>query len=285
MLRDQFTWATTLSEHEAVLGSVRDRVLDGADLRSGHRVLDLGSGLGLLTFSALPRIAPSGRVVALDRDPGCLDAISRRAASRDLLGTSVVVAAASADALPLTEGAVDAVVVRSVLVYVANRPAAASEIARVLKPEGKLSVYEPLPGLIREEGPPTWRPVWAVRLALERLVAEQRESQRHRPVAELTAEALAGLLREAGLEDVTVELTSSVKDPPADPVGHFDLLRLPGDPSPDDPRWHARLRGSFSETDLRAYVEHAVTEARRGRYRVVLPAFFLRARKPDRRPR
>lgn len=280
-MRELPTWATTLSEHEAVLDRVRDRVLDGAAVRPGQKILDLGAGTGLLTFGALPRVAPTGRVVALDRDPGCLDEISRRAAARDLLGTDVVVAAASAEAIPLADCAVDAVVVRSVLVYVPDRERAASEIARVLKPGGRLSVYEPLPGRIQENAAPSWRPVWAVRLALERLISEQQSSPRHRPVAEFTAEGLAAALRDAGLEDVAIENSSSVKIPPSDQVAHFDLLRLPGDPSPDDPRWHARLRMSFSEADLRAYVEQAVAEARRGRYRIVLPAFFLRARKRD----
>jgi SAM-dependent methyltransferase len=278
-VRERPTWATTLAANEASLSSVRDRVLAGADLQTGQTVLDLGAGTGLLTFGALARVAPHGRVISLDRDPGCLDAISRRAAARGLYRDRIQVVAGLADALPLADAAVDAVVVRSVLVYVGDRAAAAGEIRRVLRPGGRVSAFEPLPGRLHESGGVDWRPVWAVRLALERLVEEQRRSPRDRAVAEASAEELASAFRSAGLADVEVQLDETAKSPPADPAAHFDLLRLPGDPSPDDPPWHARLRALFAEADLRAYVEHAVREARRGRYRVVLPSLYLRARR------
>jgi len=281
-LRERPTWATALSENEALLARVRDRILDDAALRSGQTALDLGAGTGLLALGALPRVSPGGRVVALDRDSGCLDVVARRAAALGVLGDEVVVVAGSADALPLASASVDAVVVRSVLVYVADPATAAAEIGRVLKPGGRFSLYEPLPGALREVGSPIWRQVWAVRLALERLLAEQRQAPRNRATVELTADSLAANLRSAGLADVGIEPTESVKLPPTDPAKHFDLLRLPGGPSPDDAPWYARLRQSFAEADLRAYVEHACSEARLGRYRVVLPGFYLRGRKVDR---
>src|SRR5450756_1987753 len=130
-VRERLTWATTLSEHEAGLGDVRDRILEAAALRAGQTVLDLGAGTGLLTFGAFPRVSPGGRLIAVDRDPGCLDTVSRRAASIGALGQGILVAAGSADAIPLVSSVVDAAVIRSVLVYVGDRPTAAAELARV----------------------------------------------------------------------------------------------------------------------------------------------------------
>jgi ubiquinone/menaquinone biosynthesis C-methylase UbiE len=98
-----------------------------AAVHPGDRVLDLGAGTGMVTFLAAPDAGEQGHVVALDQSPGCLAEVCRlagggvRAASG--LGVSgrgalVTALCASLPELPVADATFDAVVVRSVLMFV-----------------------------------------------------------------------------------------------------------------------------------------------------------------------
>jgi arsenite methyltransferase len=120
------------------LSQIRDRVLAGATLCPGQDVLDLGAGTGLLASAALTEVAPDGRVIAVDRSRAALAEISVAGWSRlhRIVG--------DAHRIPLACCSVDAVLTRSVLIYVDDLVAALGEIARVLRPGGRLSVCEPI---------------------------------------------------------------------------------------------------------------------------------------------
>jgi arsenite methyltransferase len=118
-----------------------ERVLDAAELQHGDTVLDLGAGAGLLTFGARERIG-DGWVIAVDRSVDALEELLRRAHERDASGIMYLVGDAAA--LPLPDASVDAAVVRSVLVHLDDVPAAVAELARVLRPGGRVSLREPL---------------------------------------------------------------------------------------------------------------------------------------------
>ena len=121
------------------LGEWRDRVLDGARLEAGETVADVGAGTGLLTFGAVERVGPEGDVIALDIS---VDALEELRANTSAPNISYLVG--SADVLPLPDVAVDAVVTRSVLIYVDDKDEAAREFHRVLRPGGRVSLFEPI---------------------------------------------------------------------------------------------------------------------------------------------
>jgi SAM-dependent methyltransferase len=125
------------------LGRVRNRVLAGARLRKGMSVLDIGAGTGLLALEARRRVGASGRVLALDVS---LDALRRcrRATSAESMAAQLTSVVGDALALPLRDGCVDAVVARSVLIYVRDKPSAARELYRVVRPGGRVSIFEPI---------------------------------------------------------------------------------------------------------------------------------------------
>ena len=64
---------------------VRDAVLDGARLRPGDTLLDVGTGDGLIAFGALERLGPSGRVIFSDISQDLLDHCRKAASAEGLL--------------------------------------------------------------------------------------------------------------------------------------------------------------------------------------------------------
>ncbi|MGH2344014.1 MAG: methyltransferase domain-containing protein, partial [Chloroflexota bacterium] len=126
------------------LCTIRDKVLDRARLRAGEWVLDVGSGDGLLAFGALHRVAPGGLVVLDDISEDLLEectAAAREAGVEDRLR---FVRNDATDLCDVPSGSVDAVLTRSVLLYVENKAAAAAEFLRVLRPGGRISLFEPI---------------------------------------------------------------------------------------------------------------------------------------------
>jgi arsenite methyltransferase len=123
----------------ASLARVRERVLDVARVQAADVVLDVGTGTGLLVFGALDRLGPEGSVVALDISVDCLDEL--RATCDDSRVSYLV---GGAEVLPLPDASVDVVLTRSVLIYVREKAEAAQEFFRVLRPGGRVSIFEPV---------------------------------------------------------------------------------------------------------------------------------------------
>jgi arsenite methyltransferase len=127
--------------HAPSLVAFRDGVLDRASVGESDVVLDLGTGSGLIGFGALDLIGDSGQVIFSDISAELLDECRRRAG--DDKRCSFVRTSAD-DLSPIADASVDVVTTRSVLMYLADKPAAFRQIARVLRPGGRLSIFEPV---------------------------------------------------------------------------------------------------------------------------------------------
>jgi ubiquinone/menaquinone biosynthesis C-methylase UbiE len=121
------------------LGGWRDHVLDAAQITAAETVLDVGAGTGLLALGAVERVGPDGEVIALDVS---VDALEELRANTKAPNLSYLVG--RADVLPLPDATVDAVVTRSVLIYVEDKAEAAREFFRVLRARGRVSLFEPI---------------------------------------------------------------------------------------------------------------------------------------------
>ncbi|MGN6681934.1 MAG: class I SAM-dependent methyltransferase [Streptosporangiaceae bacterium] len=123
---------------------VRDKVLDGADLRPDETLLDVGVGDGLIAFGALDLLGSAGQVIFSDISQDLLDHCRKVAEAEGLLDQCRFVKAA-ADALDgISDGSVDVVTTRSVLIYVKDKAAAFREFHRVLRSGGRVSLFEPI---------------------------------------------------------------------------------------------------------------------------------------------
>lgn len=124
------------------LNEVRDRVLDNAGLTGGETVLDVGAGDGLIAFGALDRGA--GEVIFSDISDHLLEHSRRLASQLGVLDRSRFVHASADDLSAFDDASVDIVTTRSVLIYVERKRDAFAEFFRVLRPAGRLSVFEPI---------------------------------------------------------------------------------------------------------------------------------------------
>jgi ubiquinone/menaquinone biosynthesis C-methylase UbiE len=118
----------------------RERLREILEPVAGERVLEVGPGTGYYTLDIAEWLGDSGSVEIFDIQQEMLDHTMRRAAERGL--ANVAPTLGDAQALPYDDDSVDAAILTTVLGEIPDQGAALRELARVLRPGGRLIVGE-----------------------------------------------------------------------------------------------------------------------------------------------
>jgi ubiquinone/menaquinone biosynthesis C-methylase UbiE len=111
-----------------------------AELRPGDTVLDLGSGAGLDVIVSARRVSPGGRAIGLDMTPEMLD-LARRHARQEGVDNAEFLYGHMED-IPLPDDSIDVVISNCVVNLSTDKPRVFSEIARVLRPGGRIGIAD-----------------------------------------------------------------------------------------------------------------------------------------------
>jgi arsenite methyltransferase len=140
----QLVFDASLARQMETLYRTRDvrrrRALVGAALaaRAGERILDVGCGPGFYVEELLDAVAPDGAVVGVDGSPQMLAAAAARCGSHP----NVAFHQGDATALPVDDASFDAALCVQVLEYVDDPTVALAQMHRVLRPGGRVVVWD-----------------------------------------------------------------------------------------------------------------------------------------------
>jgi len=114
--------------------------LEHLELQTGETVVDLGSGAGIDALIAARKVGLDGKVIGIDMTPEMLDAARRNAEAAGV--EQVDFREGRLEDLPVDDASVDALTSNCVINLVPDKALVFSEIARVLRPGGRLVVSD-----------------------------------------------------------------------------------------------------------------------------------------------
>ena len=189
----------------------RRALVQAIDPRREDRVLDVATGTGLVAFELVRRSGCT--VVGIDQSPDMLAVAAARQRSEPGLGGQISFLPGDAEQLPFADGQFDALSFTYLLRYVDDRAATMRELARVVKPGGRIGMVEF--GVPRRTGlRAAWRLYTRVGLPLVGALASPAWAEVGRflgpSIERLDAEEpdLVALWRAAGIRDVGLRAMS-----------------------------------------------------------------------------
>ena len=175
----------------AIATPVSAGLLGAADLQPGERVLDVACGTGIVARLAAERVGPTGSVTAIDLASQMIDVAKTTPASTE---PAIEWHVGDAMSLPFPDSSYDAVLCQMGLMFMPDRATALKELRRVAAPGGRVVINTP--GAIQP-------PFEILEHALVKHISRDLGGFVRAVFSMHDAKAVSGLLRDAGLRDVT----------------------------------------------------------------------------------
>lgn len=250
----------------AKLAGVRDRLLENAELKPGETLLDVGCGNGLVAFGALERGA--SEVVFADISAALLGDCRELAEAAGVVDRCHFLETRAEDLARIENQSVDVVTTRSVLIYVEEKERAFREFHRVLRPGGRISLFEPINRFGMEERRCTWGYDLDAGAKLVRKVIDAFEESQPQsdPMFDFDERDLLRLAEAAGFFPVRLQLDAEITPPEA--LSWETFLHVAGNPKIPTP--HEAMEQALTADERAALTAELrpLVEEGRGRWRM-----------------
>jgi ubiquinone/menaquinone biosynthesis C-methylase UbiE len=133
-------WLKTLDSPSRIQGLKIDETIARLGLKPGMIVADIGAGSGIFEGPLAKAVGAAGTVYAVDVDKGLLDAINKKTAAAGVTSVRTVLGRFTDPALPTSD--VDVAFINDVLHHIEDRAAYLKNLARYLKPSGRIALIE-----------------------------------------------------------------------------------------------------------------------------------------------
>ena len=133
-------WIKTLESPQRIQGLKIDETIAGLELKPGNVVADIGAGTGLFEAALAKAVGPTGKVYAEDIDQGLIDAIGRKKEEFHIANIVTVLGKFTDPMLPSND--VDLAMINDVLHHIEDRATYLKNLAKYIKPGGRIAVIE-----------------------------------------------------------------------------------------------------------------------------------------------
>lgn len=117
-----------------------EQALDAMNIRPGMKIADIGAGVGYMSLRMAKRVGASGKIYAVDLQPGMLDLLRERAAAERITNVEPILGEVADPKLPA--GQMDIVLMVDVYHELSQPQMMARKILETLKPDGRLILLE-----------------------------------------------------------------------------------------------------------------------------------------------
>lgn len=248
----RFSYMSDIQQQQTInwLMNVRNNILNIANIQQGETVIDVGSGNGLLAFGALLILDESGKVIISDKFEDCLTECQKIAESSGVPNNLIDFLQSDAADIKLPDNSVDVAVMRSVLVHILDKQKPLNEIARILKPNGRLSFYEP----VISSNTRYHELVNIIDLDIADKIIKAEDhvmNSPNDPLTNFTVSSLQDNLSNAGFSSISVEPVVEKSTYPVQPGMIDQWFNTP--PSPGGKTMKDRLLETLSEEEFNRY--------------------------------